>query len=346
MGGRCNFSGRPVGLSKEFLLHSDHQAFRYIHFKKGSNRMHARWFLYLEHFTFVIKHKAGKTNKVADALSRKPNFLTTQKPDLLHTLANEIISLESLRDQYEGDEDFGDVWEKSTRGLRVVDYHVHQGYLFKRSRLCIPHFSLREQLIRELHAGGLAAHPGVIGPLNSSWRGSFGLECIGTLTPLFGGVALVRLPKTPLNFDYVMVVVDRFSKMAQFVACKKIADASNVARLFFKEIVRLHRVPRTITSDRDIKFINHFWRELWKRFDTTLQFSSTAHPQTDGQTEVVNRTLGSMVPNHTVDLLHLPHFKSKTAVELADHVVQTHQEVKKSLARANAKYKEAADRHR
>ncbi|XP_024031080.1 uncharacterized protein LOC112094460 [Morus notabilis] len=122
--------------------------------------MHARWFLYLERFTFVIKHKAGKTKKVANTLSQKPNFLTNGKPDLIHTLATELISLESLRDQYEGDKDFGEIWEKCLRGLHVGDYHAHQGYLFKRSWLCIPHSSLQELLIQELHAGRLAAHRG------------------------------------------------------------------------------------------------------------------------------------------------------------------------------------------
>ncbi|XP_057992322.1 uncharacterized protein LOC131173819 [Hevea brasiliensis] len=94
------------------------------------------------------------------------------------------------------------------------------------------------------------------------------------------------LPKSVL-----FVVVDRFSKFSHFIPLSHPYNSVTVAHAFFSHIFRLQGLPESIVSDRDAVFTNNFWRELFRLSGAKLNFSSAYHPQTDGQTEVVNHTI-------------------------------------------------------
>eukprot|EP00268_Persea_americana_P027176 TRINITY_DN26639_c0_g1_i4.p1 TRINITY_DN26639_c0_g1~~TRINITY_DN26639_c0_g1_i4.p1 ORF type:complete len:217 (-),score=5.05 TRINITY_DN26639_c0_g1_i4:345-995(-) len=89
----------------------------------------------------------------------------------------------------------------------------------------------------------------------------------------------------------IFVVVNRLSKYAHFTALSHPYTAMGVAQVFFHQIFRLHGMPRSIVCDCDPTFTSMFWRDLFQLNGTDFNFSSAYHPQTDGQSEVVNRTL-------------------------------------------------------
>jgi hypothetical protein len=99
------------------------------------------------------------------------------------------------------------------------------------------------------------------------------------------------LPSTKRGNDYVFVIVDRFSKMAILVAVKKNITTKATAKLFFERVWVHFGIPKPIVSDRDNQFLSTFWSSLWSLLDTKLTKSMAFHPQTDGQTEFVNRMI-------------------------------------------------------
>ncbi|KAL5751049.1 hypothetical protein ACOSP7_025652 [Xanthoceras sorbifolium] len=311
---------RPYLVHREFILFTDHDSLKHLNSQTRFSARHARWFDVLQQFDFTIRHKAGHENKVADALSRRPHILTM--------FCANATGFESIKDLYATDDDFKEIWSSLNNNLgSASDFVIKDGYLIKQSRICIPKGSMREFIIQELHGGGLAGHFGYdktmalvadrfywprlrhdvhtivdrcrVCQLNKGTK-----QHAGLYSPLpiphkpwqdISMDFILGLPKTIRNNDSIMVVVDRFSKMSHFIPCKKTFDASHIAAIFLKEIVRLHGLPVSIVSDRDVKFVSYFWKTLWAALGTKLSFSSAFHPQTDGQTEVINRSLGNLL---------------------------------------------------
>jgi hypothetical protein len=95
---------------------------------------------------------------------------------------------------------------------------------------------------------------------------------------------MLGLPSTKRRNDFVFVVVDRFSKMAILVACKKSITSEATAKLFFERVWVHFGIPQSIVSDRDSRFLSTFWSSLWSLLDTKLTKSMAFHPQTNRQT--------------------------------------------------------------
>ena len=302
---------------KEFVIHSDHAALAHLKSQATLSRRHARWVEFMETFPYVVRHKKGSDNVVADALSRR-YVLMTSLDARLHGFC-------LLKDLYASDHDFGVIYGICL-GVKEHDtYFIDDGFLFRAGLLCIPKSSVRDLLIKEAHEtrghfGALktlaALKENFYWPRMSKQVKRFVQACTvchraksrsspnGLYTPLpiplgpWEDVSMdfvVGLPMSKRGKDSIMVVVDRFSKMAHFITCRTTNNASEIATLFHENIVRLHGIPRSIVSDRDVKFVSHFWRTLWGKLGTSLLFSSSFHPQTDGQTEVTNRTLGTLL---------------------------------------------------
>ena len=86
--------------------------------------------------------------------------------------------------------------------------------------------------------------------------------------------------------------------MIHFLPCSRTFDASRVAKIFFDGVIKLHDLPKTIVSERDVKFTSYFWKTLWYMLDTKLKFSTVFYPQSNGQTEVVNKSREFIVYRH------------------------------------------------
>ena len=111
--------------------------------------------------------------------------------------------------------------------------------------------------------------------------------------------------------EAIIVFVDRLTKMTRLAACHDETSADDVARLFIDNVFRSHGMPRHLLTDRDSRFRSHFTESLLKQLNIAHSMSSSWHPETDGNTERVNRVMEDMLrhvvsPDQTDWDVHLP----------------------------------------
>ncbi|KAB5587886.1 Retrotransposable element Tf2 [Ceratobasidium theobromae] len=202
------------------------------------------------------------------------------------------------------------------------DYEWEEGLLYYRGRIVIPEDQdLRNKLLWKHHDHPLAGHQGRARTLESLgrrfWWANMKAEvgryvdtcptCQHTKgqkikTPLKAMDVpmgpweditydmIVKLPKSN-GWDSILVVVDRFSKMAHFLPCNEKMTAEELAGLFVKNIWKLHGTPKVTISDRGTTFTSKFLREIYRILHIEPRFSTAYHLQTDGQSERVNQWL-------------------------------------------------------
>jgi hypothetical protein len=207
-------------------------------------------------------------------------------------------------------------------GAIVTDFHIQDELLCHLGHLCVPR-SERAKIIWEAHYSQVARHFGmekivVVLQKHFYWPklrqvvNKYIRSCTacaiakpsiknqGLYTPLpipekaWESISMdymSGLSSTKQGNDCVFVVNDRFFKMAILTTYKKNITSADTAKLFFERVWVHFGIPQTIISDWDNRFLNTFWSSLWSLVDTKLTKSTARHPQTDGQTEVVNQMI-------------------------------------------------------
>ncbi|KAA0040843.1 Ty3/gypsy retrotransposon protein [Cucumis melo var. makuwa] len=278
-----------------------------------------RWLAKLLGYTFDVEYKPGIENKAADVLSRIPPTV-----QLCNITAPFFLDLHIIKEEVEKDEKLRKVVVDLNGDLAQQDgkFKICNGMLRYKDRLVVSQSSkLIPHILHSYHDSAVGGHSGflrtykrIAGELY--WQGmktvikKYCAECLicqrnktlclspaGLLLPLtiptqvWSDISMdfvESLPKAA-GFEVIFVVVDRLSKYGHLLLLKHPYSAKTVAELFVREVVRLHGFPTSIVSDRDRVFLSNFLKEMFRLAGTKLNRSSVYHPQSDGQTEVVNR---------------------------------------------------------
>ncbi|KAL4558785.1 hypothetical protein LXL04_036987 [Taraxacum kok-saghyz] len=312
---------RPYLMGRRFIVRTDQLSLKFLLEQRMVGSDYQKWVSKLMGFEFDIQFRTGSSNKVADALSRKetePEFSNVEMGfwkfwDKLKEELKQDEFINKIKAELEAD-------SGSQQGFSVFQV----GNLLYKKRLVIPAKSaLIPEIISEFHNSPIGGHSGEKktyqrAVLEVYWVGmrrdivDHIRKCVvctqhksltsapaGLLQPIPLPTRLWEeitmdfiegLPKSE-GWNVILVVVDRLSKYGHFIPLRHPFTAATVANSFMKEIVRLHGMPSSIISDRDKIFTSHFWLEMFRLHGVQLKKSTAYHPQTDGQTEVVNRCL-------------------------------------------------------
>jgi hypothetical protein len=313
---------RQYLLGHYFVIQTDHKSLKELLTQVIQTPEQQFYLSKLLGYHYDIQYKPGSNNTVADALSRS---LDPSDASIMALSVPQFVFLNELKQDLEADNKFQEL-----RSRIKNDPAGHPGYAEKnglilyQGRIWIsPMSRFKSLLLKEFHETPIGGHAGIIKTLkrlasNFYWSDmrkevkQFIASCVicqqtkystmkpgGLLQPLpipsnvWEDISMDFVTGLPQSNGYsvILVVVDRFSKAIHLGALPAQFTAYKVAELFINMVCKIHGLPRSIVTDRYPIFISKFWPDLFKFSGTLLRMSSSYHPQTDGQTEVTNRTI-------------------------------------------------------
>jgi hypothetical protein len=315
---------RPYLWGHHFIVRTDHFSLKYLLDQRLSTVPQHQWVNKLFGFDFDVEYRPGRLNTVADALSRKDTEAAPAAPGAAVAAALSGPSFAFLDEIHQGGAAAPDavhLQERLRAGELPAPWHEDAGLLLYGTRVFEPDFGdLRHQALQLAHGVGHEGTQKTLHRLRAEFYipGNRALvadwvrnctTCQRNKTPALSPAGLLQPLEVPsqvwadISMDFIeglpkvggksviITVVDRFSKYTHFIPLEHPYTAVSVARAFFNGIVRLHGFPTSIVSDRDPVFTGNVWRDLFKLASVTLRMSTAFHPQTDGQSEVVNKII-------------------------------------------------------
>jgi hypothetical protein len=275
-------------------------------------------------FDFTVEYRPGRLNTVANTLSRRDAADEDGAPEgmaLCIRSGPSFTLFDTIRQATVAAPDAQLLRQQLEAGELEAPWRLAEGLLLHGRRIFVPdHDDLRHQVLLLAHSSG---HEGVQKTLHrlradfyipgdralvQDWVRSCEI-CQRNKTETLRPAGMLQPLEVPsqvwadISMDFIeglpkvggksviLTVVDRFSKYAHFIALGHPYTAASVARAFFDDIIRLHGFPASIVSERDPVFTGHVWRDLFRMAGVKLRFSTAFHPQTDGQSEVVNKVI-------------------------------------------------------
>jgi hypothetical protein len=346
-----------LGLHKT-KVYTDNVSLKYFETQAQMSAKQLRWHDTLALMNVDLIHKPGRDNVVPDALSRKEELHAMSTTQVLRLMYKGEGNWERrIREGYMKDPEAQRMLGDLRKGKKSKEIKLVNGLLkYKQSRVYVPQGKLRLLVLKEEHDSPIAGHRGEKATIATVsrryyWPGMkedithFVKTCVkcqlnrasyqkqaGLLQPLpippgpWHSVSMDFITSLPESqgYDAILVMVDRFSKLAHMVPTRGTATALETAKIFLDAWWKHHGLPRVIVSDRDPKFTSAFWRHFFRKVGTKLTFSTAFHPQTDGQTERVNGVLNQYLRNFVsadqrdwVDYVGLAEFSYNAATHSA-----------------------------